>query len=1286
ASAKFYALELLYRDFRARHLRQSTPRAREFREFQQREAEWLRRQALFDALQEHFYENDRGVWGWPAWPAEYHDPDSAAVRRLCDERAERVEYFEYLQWQAAQQLERAMAGCRTLGLAAGLYLDIAVSVDRGGAEAWANQDCYALDSSIGAPPDAYNLKGQDWGLPAPKRRTRPELFAGTLRAAMRYAGIVRIDHVMGIVRLYCIPRGASPRDGAYVRYDVERMLTILASESQRSRCVVIGEDLGTLPAGFQELLGRSAVLSNRVLYFEREGDGEVRAPASYPRGALASVSTHDLPTLAGWWAARDLEWRERLALFPAEAQRTAQLAERVTDRTRLARALGIDAAGASAGALSLAAHEFVARSAAMIVAVQLEDALGVTEQANLPGTLHEHPNWRRKLPQTLEAMEHDARVDALAGVLARERPLAAGASRAQVHPCIPRATYRLQLHRGFTFDDAAAIAPYLEKLGVSHAYCSPVLRARAGSAHGYDVVSHGEINPELGGRERFERMAAALRAHGIGILLDVVPNHMCIGADNAWWLDVLEKGPASAYASYFDIDWEPIDPDLRGKVLLPVLGDHYGAVLERGELKVASNAAGALEVRYFDQRFPLDPRTYAATSPAELNSPERLHELLEKQAYRLAYWRVASDEINYRRFFDVTELAALRVEDEAVFEATHGLILDLAAAGLVDGLRIDHPDGLRDPERYFERLQEGYAKRTGAAHGSLYVVAEKIAARHEQLPRRWAVHGTTGYRFASVANGLFVDRSARGRIDRIWRAFTGERYEFDEAAYQGKRAVLRGALASELTALATRLLRIARADRRTRDFTFYTLRHALAEVAACFPVYRTYIVRKPSAQDQRYVEWAVARAARRSDAADASVFDFVRDALLGRTPPGASAQLAAQVLAFATSFQQFTAPVAAKGVEDTALYNYNRLVSLNEVGSDPDAFGLTVAAFHGASADRAKRWPHTIVASSTHDNKRSEDVRLRIDVLSEMPAAWRLLLRRWRTLNRSRRMLAHGKPAPSANDEYLLYQTLLGTFPVDAEGEEVARDYRERIERYMLKAAREAKANTSWINPNAEYESALTGFVRAALSPGPFLEDLRAQARPIAWFGALNSLSLALVKFTSPGVPDLYQGNELLDFSLVDPDNRREVDYGVRAKAIETLNASVATSDLSSAKLFVTWRLLDARRNHPELFRDGGYEPLRVTGARCEHAVAYARRHESRTLVVIAGRLFAKLLQRPHRLPLGNEAWGDTRIESEFASGAALTNLLTGETVQVTDGGIRIASAFATFPGAALLA
>jgi len=1313
AGAKFEALELLYADFRERHLARATPRGREFRAFQSREAEWLRPHALFEALQHHFHASDPGVWGWPAWPVEYRDPSSAAVARFLEEHTERVEYHEYLQWLASRQLERAIARCESLGLSLGLYLDIAVAVDRGGSEAWANQDAYALAASIGAPPDAHNLKGQNWGLPPPNPKRRARLLERTLRQSMRYAGVVRIDHVMGLGRLYCIPPGASPLEGAYLHYDFERMLGVVAAESRRQRCMVIGEDLGTVPEGMRPALERANVLSYRVLYFERAPDGGFTPPERYPRKALVAVSTHDLATLAGWWAGTDLQWRDRLSLFPDKAQRKSQIDERAVDRARLAQALGTD----DPQALAVAAHAFLARSPAMILAVQLEDALGLLEQPNLPGTVDEHPNWRRKIPFAPDEIARDRRLDALAAALARERPNPAERSpvRRGIAARIPRCTYRLQLHSAFTFDDAAAIAPYLGALGVSHAYCSPILCARPGSTHGYDVVAHDRINPELGAREGFERLAAALRAQGIGIVLDVVPNHMSVaGGDNAWWLDVLENGPASAYAEYFAIDWAPINPDLKDKVLLPVLGGHYGEVLERGELRVEFDAArGKFVVRYFDRRFPLNPRTWPGEQAlAQLNADrDALHELLEAQSYRLAYWRVASDEINYRRFFDVNELAALRVENEEVFEATHGFTLDLVAAGLAEGLRIDHPDGLHDPEQYFERLQRGYAKRIGLelpaprpgerAPRPLYVVAEKITAGHEHLRERWAIHGTTGYRFGAVVNGVLVDTAAEGRIDRAWRSFLGGSFGFEEAAYRGKIAVMRGALASELTMLATRLLRIARADRRTRDYTFNALRYALAEVAACLPVYRTYIAGAPSQEDRHYLKWAVGKAVRRGHAADVSIFDFVHQALLGRALEGAADALHGQALAFAMAFQQFTAPVTAKGVEDTALYNYNRLVSLNEVGSDPENFGLGVSAFHGASADRAENWPHTMLATSTHDSKRSEDVRARIDVLAEVPGMWRLALRRWRVLNRSRRTEVQGEPAPSPNDEYLLYQTLLGTFPADAAGGPPD-EYRERIAQYMVKAAREAKSHTSWVNPDAEYEAALGRFVRESLDgskPNPFLDDLRARARVVAWFGALNSLSMAILKFTSPGVPDLYQGTEMLDFSLVDPDNRRPVDYARRARALEELRAAEPKGDLTAlarslaaephdgrAKLFVTWRLLEARRRMPELFRDGTYQALRSSGGCADHVLAYARRYGRRTLIVIAGRLFKKLSGEAERLPLGEAEWGDTAVETSLPDGFVLTNLLTGETLETGNGNIAVGRALANFPGAVLFA
>ncbi|MDH5577626.1 MAG: malto-oligosyltrehalose synthase, partial [Betaproteobacteria bacterium] len=1387
AAAKFEILELLYAHFRKRG-----PSAA-FRDFQRKSGKALRLHAAYEALQAHFHAQAPTTWGWPVWPEAFRDHDSPDVTRFAQEHLERIEYYEYLQWQAERQLAQVGERCRARGLAVGLYLDLAVSVDRAGSDTWTQQECYALGASVGAPPDEFNPNGQNWGLP-PLRpdRLRAQgyrLFIETLRENMRDAGALRIDHVMGLMRLFWIPAEKSAADGTYVSYALDEMMAIVALESERQRCMVIGEDLGTVAEEMRAALQRYAVLSYRLLYFERGDGGVFKASAEYPRDALVAVSTHDLATLAGWWIGRDLRLRLELGLFPDEGVFEKQLIDRAQERVRLMLALqhaGLlppghapDVTGSQTltPALAEAVHAFVAAAPSRVMMVQLEDVIGATEQANMPGTTEQHPNWKRKIPETLEQLAADERLASLAAALSRirphpaQRPAAMPAAEARV----PRATYRLQLHKDFTFDDAVKILPYLERLGVSHVYCSPILRARPGSMHGYDIVAHDEINPELGGAEGYERFSAALRRHGLGQLLDMVPNHMgVLGADNAWWMDVLENGAASAYSQYFDIDWHPVNPDLEGKVLVPALGDHYGNVLAGKDLVLAfEREAGAFALRYHEHRFPLDPRTYpvllkhaeallpqaearAALSSlaaafghlpardaadaaaiaervrdkeihkarlarlagreaavagaldaavAEINAPgprDALHALIELQPYRLAYWRVATDEINYRRFFDINDLAALRMESEQVFEATHAFVLELAAKGIVDGLRIDHPDGLYDPAQYFRRLQEGYARRAGIplaerdAKGRparpLYVAVEKIAAPHEDVPESWHVHGTTGYRFAMVANGVLVDTAAQARFDRIWHAFSREDETFEELAYLGKRAIMRSALASELTVLATELLRIARADRRTRDYTFNTLRQALAEVAACMPVYRTYIIDAPSDQDQRYVNWAVAHARRRSRAADISIFDFVRAALLGQTVEGAAPELQALARRFAIRFQQFTSPVAAKGVEDTAFYLYHRLASLNEVGGDPAQFGMTVRAFHGASADRAARWPHTMLATSTHDNKRAEDVRCRIDVLSEMPAGWRLMLRRWSALNRAHRAKLESGPGPAPADEYLLYQTLLGTRPTGELDEAALAAWRERIEQYMTKAAREAKANTSWISPNEEYENALLAFVRALLgrlAPNPFLEELRAQAEPIAWFGALNSLSMALIKYASPGVPDVYQGTELMDLSLVDPDNRRPVDYALRAHLLEELGALsdprplLDTLQDGRAKLWVTWRMLELRRKLPELFRDGSYAPLAASGKHAEHVLAFARTHASGTVVVVAGRLYAKMLGAAGKLPLG-EAWEDTALA--LPPGAtALENVLTGERLEAPQGSVPLVKICARFPLAAFL-
>lgn len=978
---------------------------------------------------------------------------------------------------------------------------------------------------------------------------------------------------------------------------------------------------------------------------------------------------------------------------------------------------------------------------------------------------------------------------------ARARPsLAVAAPRQTV---IPRATYRVQLHQDFRFADATALVPYWAALGISHLYCSPFLRARPGSRHGYDVVDHSALNPELGTRADLDRLVETLHEHGMGLLIDVVPNHMgVLGDDNGWWLDVLENGQASAYADFFDIDWQAADPALSGRVLLPLLGEQYGVVLERGELQLQLDAdRGRFTLAYYEHRLPLDPAAYGALIRGALTAipvsersadaaseqlaerfdqlpphdsrdhPARLRRQLDKtllkrqfaqrlaeqpalrraieqsvstlngqlgerpsfdaldrlltaQPYRLAYWRVAGDQINYRRFFDINGLAALRMERPEVFAATHGLLLELAASGAVDGMRIDHPDGLADPAAYFCRLQESYAEVAELAASDLgatapalpakplYVVLEKITAAHEHMPREWAVHGTTGYRFANVVNGVLIEQQAKMRLDRVWRAFVhAEAQEFEALARFSRHLVMRDALAGELTVLATALLRLARADRRTRDFTYNLLRRTLAEVIAAFPVYRTYIVDTPSPQDCRFIDWAIGRARRLSGAADASAFDFLQRVLLGRPLPDAPAGLGDSYRVFAQRLQQYTAPVAAKGIEDTALYRHHRLISVNDVGGDPDSFGVSIAAFHAASRDRAANWPHTLLCTSTHDSKRSEDVRVRIDVLSEMPAAWRLTVRRWSRINRRHRRSAEGTRVPTRNDEYLLYQTLIGSLPGSPLDDAALAAYAQRIEQTMLKSAREAKVSTSWRNPDSEYEAGVSHFVQALLTRREsrlFLDDLEATAAVFAWYGALNGLSMALIKCLSPGIPDFYQAHETIELSLVDPDNRRPVDYARRRRLLDQAQALAATRERAPvlrewlaqapdgrAKFWVVWSALQLRRRQQALLQRADYLPLEVEGEKARQVLAFARCDGAQWVIVVTTRFFASLGLAIGEAPVG-EVWGDTVVRLPDPGPAAwpqepwLEDVISGRRHAGTDTGLPLATLLQDFPVAAL--
>jgi (1->4)-alpha-D-glucan 1-alpha-D-glucosylmutase len=1006
----------------------------------------------------------------------------------------------------------------------------------------------------------------------------------------------------------------------------------------------------------------------------------------------------------------------------------------------------------------------------------------------------------------------------------------------------PGATYRLQFQSGFTFHDASRLVPYWHDLGITHCYASPYLKARPGSTHGYDIINHQLLNPEIGNEEDYAGWVAALHAHGMGQILDVVPNHMgIIGNENPWWNDVLENGPSSPYAGFFDISWHASPrAELQNKLLLPILGDPYGKVLEAQQLRL-EYAAGAFTVHYFEHRFPIDPSSYAmvleqrleelkqlvgAESPpfveyqsiltaishlprftdtdlakmterqrekdvikrrlaalTEPSAPVRdfieqtvaifngtsgephsfdlLDQLLNAQAYRLAYWRVASDEINYRRFFDINELAALSMERPEVFAATHELIFRLLRSGQVNGLRIDHPDGLYDPRQYLERLQQQFIlawartifeeqpeyrgqewkdvegplleaiantscsakadpsspeRDTVPAGGEnplwrpLYVIVEKILGTAEPIPEDWPVYGSTGYGFLNMLNGLFIDAGNSQVFTRLYNDWLQEAPRFADIVYAKKLLILRIALSGELQMLAHQLDRLAQKDRWSRDFTLNSLRSALREIIACFPVYRAYLSEEGIHEsDRKYIQRAVARAKFKNAALSTALFDFVRDRLLLKYPESADEAVRAEQRRFAGKFQQVTAPVMAKGMEDTTFYVYNRLLSLNEVGGDPDRFGLLPAALHRYFRERQAHWPWSLSSTSTHDTKRSEDVRARLNVLSELPGAWRDRLTHWGELNRSHRIAVEDEFAPDANEEYLLYQTLLGAWPLEPYSPEVYAEFVKRIQAYMRKALHEAKVHTSWINPNPAYDEAVQEFIRRILDAetnASFVQDLRSFQKRVSHYGVFNSLAQTLLKITAPGVPDLYQGTELWDFSLVDPDNRRPVDYERRRAMLNNLRTSVSAAgtrlpqyaeQLTAAKedgrvkLYVTYRALHCRGEDPTLFTTGEYLPAESVGAKQEHVFGFVRRHEKRAALVAVPRLLTGLVPSPSELPLGQDVWQDTLLLlPEGVSNRRWRNLFTGESlkclVRSDQMALLLADVFAHFPVALLLA
>ncbi len=970
-----------------------------------------------------------------------------------------------------------------------------------------------------------------------------------------------------------------------------------------------------------------------------------------------------------------------------------------------------------------------------------------------------------------------------------------------------------------------ALIPYLQQLGISHCYASPLLQARENSPHGYDISNHQQLSTDIGSQEEFIQLASMLKAEGMSLILDIVPNHMGAAQNNPWWMDLLENGTSSLYADYFDIDWHPLTEDLKHKILLPILGDAYGEVLKNGEIQLRFDAGTArFWLDYYEHTIPVNPVSYplilgqrldvlearlGQSNPAFLeyqsiltafehlpvetdghwekkeertreknitlgrllalgnSTPEifrfieetlqdfhthlpditnqsRLHRLLEMQVYRLSNWRVASDEINYRRFFDINDLVALRVEDPRVFAETHAFILRLIEEGWISGLRIDHPDGLYDPAAYFQQLQREAAKRLnvdlepelqlGDDRLPLYVVIEKILAPYERLPKNWLVQGTTGYEFANTVNGLFVQQDHEKEMTRIYEKTLGHPIHFEALVHECKKLIMRTTLNSELGVLTQQLYRLCKQNWSSRDFTLHNLRSALMEVVACFPVYRTYVTPESlSKKDGEYIEWAINLAKRHSTAIDSSIYDFLRSVLLLEaqlehltdTPPVGTGsfrttlpapteveetvRFQAAVCHFAMKFQQYSGPVMAKGLEDTSFYRYNRLISLNEVGGEPKVFGISLATFHHRNQQRLQRTPHTLLNTTTHDTKRSEDVRARISVLSELPEEWQKHLTSWRRMHRHLlQTLGDGVVAPCPNDEYLFYQTLLGIWPFETPHEEQRAELADRLAQYMLKAAREAKRHTSWINPNLPYEAGLQAYIRGiVLKPSPlFMRSFQPFQRQIARLGQFNALSQTLLKLTCPGVPDLYQGCELWDLSLVDPDNRRPVDYKLRQTQLEQLRLLLdapntqslqkplddMVRDMSDGRIkqYLITAVLQYRKKHPVLFQEGLYLPLEVSGLCSEHVVAFVRWAKledlQQAVIVAVPRLNASLglSQRGLRrsgLPCGKRVWKNTQILlPDFLQNRPITNLLTQELLDTAGSTLNVSEVLKDLP------
>lgn len=1211
-SAKLNILKSVFQSFKENHLNKHTLKAYDFYEYLRSKDSNFKKQALFRAVDNYLKTDQKVVSSWHDWPESFKCINSSALSNFKKNNIESIQFFEFVQWQEELQLKQAGDLSLKSKLNVGLCTTFNHIVDNKGSQSWSDNHLYAYNALVFDKNSEF-ISDFSPVLPYALKDDGYESLISGLRSNFKYSGAVRMVDIDKYFSQKWYYKYDKDFTGVYVYYDFDDILSIIALESVRNQTLIVIDDFDSLNPQIKHFITKYNFL---------------------PSTKFRSVAIKNEIELKKYY-------KQPFKLQP------------------------------------------------------------VTQNAVLK---------------------------------------------------IPNSTYRLQLNKKFTFLQAKEIIPYLKELGITHCYISPILKARSSSDHCYDIVNHYEFHEDLGTKQDFYDFSDTLHSYGLGLICDIVPNHMGVNSENIWWMDVLENGEASEFAHYFDIDWAPFKKELKSKVLLPVLGDHYGNILTNGNLELKLNPSNSkIELFYYDNKFPVNPSSYPLIMEHRLdilssrlggsnsdfleyqsiitafnnlpvhtqNSSEqiqirkreknitfyrlnnlikknylikefieenledfktgndnglasqRLHNLLEQQVYRLAYWRVSVDEINYRRFFDVNDLAALRIQSPEVFSSTHNYIFDLIKDRKIDGLRIDHPDGLHNPSEYFYKLQSEIASMLDLEHNfsntnclsnenlPFYIIAEKILAPFEKLPSNWPIFGTVGYDFLNLVNNLMIKSDNLKKMTRVYESFIKTDINYQNLVISCKKLIMKTALTSELSMLANHLNKISESNYSTRDFTFNNIRDALMQVIANFPVYRTYI--SEDGFDNKvteYVKWAVGLAKKQTPFADTFIYDFIEQILLLKFEDNKNSVLYKEILNFTMKFQQYTAPLMAKGYEDTIFYRYNRLISHNEVGSDLSRFGISKSEFHNINMERFKRIPFNLSNTSTHDTKRSEDVRARINILSEIPLLWKKHVDKWHSLNITKKHNIDGVLYPDLNDEYLFYQTLIGIWP-DEEFDNIDMTaLSTRVENYMLKVIRESKINTSWLSINEKYENALSSFVQKVLhSPlkHPFWKDFLPFQSEIASKGFINTITQTVLKLTLPGVPNIYQGCEVMNFTLVDPDNRRCVDFESLKLMLNVKEFDVSRK--SASKMFVVKTLLKLRNEYPDIFKYGEYVPLDVKGVCKNNILAYGRVLNKSSIIVILP-LF------PYEINFEKDNfWGNTRVK--FGKNARLYDVFNNFSIDV---------------------